>query len=71
MNSSIHLIGLNHRTAAVTVRERFALSGFCSPETWAVPPGDGISESLILSTCNRVEVLAVGEGDAPRRRALQ
>ena len=71
MNSSIHLIGLNHRTAPVNVRERFALAAFCSPDAWAVPPGEGISESLILSTCNRVEILTVGEGDAPRLRALQ
>ncbi len=71
MNSSIHLIGLNHRTAAVNVRERFALTAFCSPETWAVPPGEGINESLILSTCNRVEILAVGDGDAARRQALR
>lgn len=71
MNSTIHLIGINHRTAAVEVREKFALTNFCSPETWAIPTGDGISESLILSTCNRVEVLVVGEGDLPRRRALE
>lgn len=70
MDHTIHLIGLNHRTAAVEIRERFALTDFCSPETWAVPCGEGISESLILSTCNRVEVLVVGQGDAPRQRAL-
>lgn len=70
MDHTIHLIGLNHRTAAVEIRERFALADFCSPETWAVPRGDGISESLILSTCNRVEVLVVGKGDAPRQQAL-
>ena len=52
------------------IRERFALTDFCSPETWAVPCGDGIAEALILSTCNRVEVLVVGKGDAPRQRAL-
>ena len=71
MNSTIHLIGINHRTAAVEVREKFALTNFCSPDTWAIPNGEGIRESLILSTCNRVEVLVVGDGDAPRRRALQ
>jgi glutamyl-tRNA reductase len=71
MNSTIHLIGLNHRTAAVEVREQFALTNFCSPETWAIPCGNGIHESLILSTCNRVEVLLVGEGDAPRKQALE
>ena len=71
MNSTIHLIGINHRTAAVNVREKFALTNFCAPDTWAVPTGNGISESLILSTCNRVEVLVVGEGGLPRRRALE
>ena len=71
MNSTIHLIGINHRAAAVDVREKFALTNFCSPETWAIPAGEGVRESLILSTCNRVEVLVVGDGDEPRRRALQ
>jgi len=71
MNSTIHLIGINHRTAAVEVREKFALTNFCSPETWAIPNGDGLRESLILSTCNRVEVLVVGDGDKARRRALE
>lgn len=70
MDHTIHLIGLNHRTAAVEIRERFALADYCSPETWAVPCVDGIAEALILSTCNRVEVLVVGKGDAPRQRAL-
>lgn len=71
MNSSIFLIGINHRTAAVEVRERFALTDFCSPVAWAIPRGEGISESLILSTCNRVEVLVVGDGDRARQRALE
>ena len=71
MNSNIYLIGINHRTAAVEIRERFSLADFCSPETWAVPHGEGIAESLILSTCNRVEVLVVGDGDRARQRALE
>ena len=63
MDREIYLIGLNHRTAAVEVRERFALSQHCAPECWAVPCGDGIAECLILSTCNRVEIVACGAGD--------
>lgn len=58
MNFQITLAGINHRTAGVSVRERFALTGHCSPETWPLPAGS-IRESLILSTCNRVELLAV------------
>lgn len=63
MDRDIYLIGLNHRTAAVEVRERFALTQHCTPETWAIPCGQGISEALVLSTCNRVEIIASGQGD--------
>ena len=48
MDYTIYLIGLNHRTAAVEVREQFALTNFCSAETWAFPSCDDIAESLIL-----------------------
>ncbi len=58
MHSDIYLMGLNHKNAAVEIRERFALSGHCSPEAWAIPQGHNIGEALILSTCNRVEILA-------------
>lgn len=60
MDTSIYLVGLNHRTAPVDVRERFTLVEFCSPETWALPCDEDMPESMILSTCNRVELLAVG-----------
>lgn len=63
MDCDIILVGLNHRTAGVDVRERFALVDFCAPDTWAVPRSGGLNESLILSTCNRVELLAAGSGD--------
>ena len=71
MKRSIHLIGLNHRGAAVDVRERYALADFCGPERWAVPPGGGVEESFILSTCNRVEVLVAGRGEDAARHALE
>lgn len=59
MNFDITLLGLNHRTAAVDVRERFALTGCSIPENWGLPCVDGLAESLILSTCNRVEMLGI------------
>ncbi len=58
MHNDIYLMGLNHKSAAVEVRERFALSAHCSPDSWAIPRGQTIGEALILSTCNRVEILA-------------
>lgn len=63
---SILLIGMNHRTAPVEVREQLAFSR------------DGVAtalllfrsrfpqcEAAILSTCNRVEILVYAEGDSP------
>lgn len=71
MNQQIYLIGLNHKTAGVEIREKFALTAFCDKEHWAVPIRDRETqenrpdEALILSTCNRVEILTVGTGDIP------
>ena len=63
MDCNIFLVGLNHRTAGVDVRERFALVDHCDEEHWALPCVDAVSEAMILSTCNRVELLAAGTGD--------
>ncbi len=57
MNRNIYLIGLNHKTAPVEIRERFALSAHTAVDTWALPCRGVIAEALILSTCNRVEIL--------------
>ena len=70
MEHAIHLIGLNHRTASVEVRERFALADFCTPENWAIPLTPAVRESLILSTCNRVEVIIIGDGAESFDQAL-
>ncbi|CAN5436338.1 glutamyl-tRNA reductase [soil metagenome] len=63
---SIQLVGLNHRTAPVELREQLAFSR------------EGVStallllrnqfpkcEAAILSTCNRVEILTASDGDKP------
>ncbi|MDD4951866.1 MAG: glutamyl-tRNA reductase, partial [Desulfovibrionaceae bacterium] len=58
MRPKIYLLGLNHRTAGVEVREKFALTnieGFEQGLLKACP----VSEAMALSTCNRVEILAV------------
>ncbi len=62
----LHLLGLNHKTAPVEVRERFALSapkqvGHALSYVRGVP---GVGEAIILSTCNRVEIYAWGEPSA-------
>ncbi len=60
MNLTIHLIGLNFRTAGVDVREKYALSGVEAFEKKLVH--GPLQEALALSTCNRVEILAVSDG---------
>jgi len=56
---NLQLLGINHRTAPVEVRERLAITERKLPEAlqklMAVP---GVNEGLILSTCNRVEIVA-------------
>lgn len=60
----IILVGANHRSASLSVRERLAFSDEACVDTlrrWL--DVDAVKEALILSTCNRVEVLAVTEAE--------
>ncbi|MDQ3755565.1 MAG: glutamyl-tRNA reductase [Acidobacteriota bacterium] len=60
---SIVLVGLNHKTAPVEVRERLAFTDeACAEGLVSLVDGEVISEGLIVSTCNRVEVLAATTG---------
>jgi glutamyl-tRNA reductase len=55
---SIVLIGVNHKTAPVEVRELLAFSETaCAEGLRALVDGEVVREGLIVSTCNRVEVL--------------
>ena len=52
------LIGVNHKTAPVEVRERLAIPESRLPEACKkLAEHPGIDEGMILSTCNRVEIL--------------
>ena len=56
---SIVLVGLNHKSAPVEVRERLAFTEeACSTGLRTLVDGEIVREGLIVSTCNRVEVLA-------------
>jgi glutamyl-tRNA reductase len=61
---SIVVIGVNHKTAPVEVRERLAFTDeACGRGLRELVDGEILREGLIVSTCNRVEVLtATGEG---------
>jgi glutamyl-tRNA reductase len=59
---TLTLIGVNHKTAPIEVRERIAISRDDLPEvTRALAAVPGVSECMIVSTCNRVEILAAVE----------
>jgi glutamyl-tRNA reductase len=56
---SIVLVGVNHKSAPVEVRELLALTeDACASGLRSLVDGDIVREGLIVSTCNRVEVLA-------------
>jgi glutamyl-tRNA reductase len=60
--SQIVLIGVNHKTAPIELRERIAISRDELAEiTRALAAQPGVSECMIVSTCNRVEMLAAIE----------
>ncbi len=56
------LVGFNHKTAPVEVRERFSFSQSLLEAGLAkLSEKNNVEECLILSTCNRVEVYAVSQ----------
>ena len=61
----IVVIGLNHRTAPIHVRERLALPKDQIPRALEGMVGDGaIGEAMLISTCNRVELVVSGKDGA-------
>jgi len=59
---TLALIGVNHKTAPIELRERIAISHEELPETTrALAAVPGVAECMIVSTCNRVELLAALE----------
>jgi len=55
---SIVLVGINHKSAPVEVRERLAFTPeACASGLRSLVDGEVVREGLIVSTCNRVEVL--------------
>jgi glutamyl-tRNA reductase len=61
MQQQICLIGLNHRKAPVDVREKFALDNTGNRDLGLTSTRGPVRELVVLSTCNRVEILLVGD----------
>ena len=70
MEQTLLILSLNHRTAPVAVRERLAFADNEIPEALRrlKSASPSIREVALLSTCNRVEVVAATEDLAASRR---
>ncbi len=68
----VQLLGINHRTAPIELREALAMDGAAAGESLRSLRGDpAIAESAILATCNRTEIYACGPDPEQAERALR
>jgi len=66
----ILVVGMNHRTAPVEVRERFSVADPGATGAKLVE-GEAIDEAIVLSTCNRVEVIVTTDQPEAARMRLR
>lgn len=68
---NVWTVGLSHRTAPVEVREKLALDAHAlSHVCQRIREVPGITEGMLLSTCNRVEAMALVDEGVRGDRAL-
>ena len=59
---NIKIIGFNHRTAPINIREKLSFSKTALPDALKqLKKNKNITEGVILSPCNRVEIYALAE----------
>ena len=64
---SLYVLGINHQTAPVALRERVAFGPDTLPPALDALRGlPGVHEAVLLSTCNRTELYAHADGDGTR-----
>ena len=67
----ITVVGLSHRTAPIEVRERVALHKDKVPEFLRALLQQGpVGEALVVSTCNRLEIVAAARGNVSELPAV-
>ncbi len=72
MDKAIVIVGLNHRTAPVEVRERVAFEkAFLKHALERLRSLASVDEGVILSTCNRVEVVAAASDEQAAFREIK
>lgn len=63
--SRVVLVGVNHETAPIAVREKIAIpTSRLAEATQRLAAQPGVREAMIVSTCNRVELLTVQDPSA-------
>lgn len=62
-DEKILLLGVNHKTTPVEIREKIALTNGYQEPLVTLKSFAGLREYYLLSTCNRVELLLVAEPD--------
>ncbi len=68
---TLELVGISHRTASVPVLEGLALSPEEIEAFYArIKELPAIKSAVVLSTCNRTEVYALGDGSAEAKQAI-
>jgi len=68
----LYVVGLNHRTAPIEVRERVAFANEAQrPALDALRQNTAADEVALLSTCNRTEIFLRGSDDTVVARARQ
>jgi glutamyl-tRNA reductase len=64
----LHLLGLNHRSTPVEVREKVAFDAADVQRAGDALAAAGAGERVILSTCNRAEIYATWPGSVEEGR---
>ncbi len=62
-NETILLLGVNHKSTPLEIREKLALSSGYEEPLQALKRIEGIREYYLLSTCNRVEIMVTARDE--------
>src|SRR3954462_16045789 len=69
---ALHVLGVNHRTAPLDVREKLAFPSEAQGEALAdLAAQPGVAEAVLVSTCNRTEVYCRADDVAVVRTWLE
>jgi len=64
----LQILGLNHNTAPVEIREQLVFSGDdVARALGSLTELEGVDEAVLLSTCNRTEFYVIANGDGRDR----